>query len=61
MSQGKSNNDKEFRDHNIDILDLWQGNPPDLNPIKNMWSILKKWVDKQKPTKWDQLPLIGQE
>ena len=35
---------------------------PDLNPIENLRSILKKRVDKQKPTHYDQLwALIRQE
>lgn len=38
---------KWLRDHNIEILDLWPGNSEDFNLFL---SILKKWVDKQKPT-----------
>uniref|UniRef100_A0AAZ3S1T4 Transposase n=1 Tax=Oncorhynchus tshawytscha TaxID=74940 RepID=A0AAZ3S1T4_ONCTS len=53
---------KVAREQNIDILGPWPGNSPDLNPIENLWSILKRRVDKQKPTNSDQLQaLIMQE
>jgi hypothetical protein len=53
---------KWFGEQNIDILGPWPGNSPDLNPIQNLWSILKRWMDKQKPTNTDKLQaLIMQE
>ena len=53
---------KWFGEQNINILGPWPGNSPDLNPIENLWSILKRWVDKQKPTNSDKLQtLIMQE
>ena len=46
----------------IDILCPWPGHSPELNPIENLWSILKRRVDKQKPTNSDKLQaLIMQE
>uniref|UniRef100_A0A8C7T280 Tc1-like transposase DDE domain-containing protein n=1 Tax=Oncorhynchus mykiss TaxID=8022 RepID=A0A8C7T280_ONCMY len=49
-------------EQNIDILGPWPGNSPDLNPIENLWSILKRRVDKQNPTNSDKLQaLIMQE
>lgn len=47
MSQGKSDHEVV---HRTDVLDLWPGNSPDFNPIENLWSILKKWENKQKLT-----------
>uniref|UniRef100_A0A4W5Q7D4 Transposase Tc1-like domain-containing protein n=1 Tax=Hucho hucho TaxID=62062 RepID=A0A4W5Q7D4_9TELE len=53
---------KWLGEQNIDILGLWPGNSPDLNPIENLWSILKRQVDKQNPTNSDNLQaLIMQE
>ena len=53
---------KWLGEQNIDILGPWPGNSPDLNPIENLWSILKRRVDKQKPTNSDKLQaLIMQE
>ncbi|KAK1791434.1 hypothetical protein P4O66_013448 [Electrophorus voltai] len=37
------------------LKDIQPGNSPDLNPTENMWSILKKRVDKQKHRNCDQL------
>ena len=53
---------KWLGEQNIDILGPWPGNSPELNPIENLWSILKRRVDKQKPTNSDKLQaLIMQE
>ena len=34
-----------FEEKNITILD-WPGNSPDLNPIKNLWAIIKRRIEK---------------
>jgi len=34
---------KWFKENKIELL-TWPGNSPDLNPIKNLWSHLKKAV-----------------
>ena len=53
---------KWLEDHYIEILEPWPGGSPDLNPIENLRSVLKRRVDKQKPTNCDQLrELIRQE
>ena len=53
---------KWLGEQNIDILGPWPGNSPDRNPIENLWSILKRRVDKQKPTNSDKFQaLIMQE
>ena len=43
---------KWFRDHYIEMLDPWPENSPDLNPIKNLWSVIKK---QHKATNCDLL------
>ncbi|CAJ0945408.1 unnamed protein product [Ranitomeya imitator] len=53
---------KWLMEQNIEILGPWPGNSPDLNPIENLWSIIKRWEDKQKPTNSGKMQaLIMQE
>ena len=56
-----------FSRKNINILD-WPANSPDLNPIENLWAILKYNVAKRTPInkkqlisfileEWDKIPM----
>ena len=53
---------KELRSYlqkkNIEILGPWLGYFPDINPIKNLWTILKKNVHLQKPTNINELKTL---
>ena len=44
-----------FQQNNINLLQPWPGSSPDLNPIENCWSILKKKVCQMNPTSAEHL------
>ena len=58
---------KEFLQGNVPIVLDWPSNSPDLNPIENLWNIVKRNVEKRKPKnckeldqfmveEWDNIP-----
>ncbi len=43
-----------FNDHGVTVLD-WPGNSPDLNPIENIWGIVKRKMRDTRPNNADDL------
>jgi transposase len=43
-----------LHDHNVKIISI-PSYSPDLNPIENLWSVIKRRVEKQSPTNLEQL------
>ena len=45
----------QFIDEHVPELLEWPSNSPDVNPIENIWSIVKRNVEKRKPVNIDEL------
>ncbi len=43
-----------FNDHGVPVLD-WSANSPDLNPIENLWGIVKRKMRDTRPNNADDL------
>ena len=53
-----SNFTKQFIFDNVLQLLAWPSNSPDANPIENIWSIVKRKVEKRKPKNIAELELF---
>jgi transposase len=51
----KSRLAKDFLQNNVPEVMDWPSNSPDLNPIENLWGLVKRNVEKRKPRNLDDL------
>ena len=47
--------DKKFLSENVPAVLDWPANSPDLNPIENVWAVIKKRVEKKRPVNLSEL------
>lgn len=46
---------KQFLEQNVPETIDWPANSPDLNPVENLWSVLKLRVEKRRPKNQEEL------
>ncbi len=49
-----------LNDHGVGVLD-WSANSPDLNPIENLWGIVKRKMRNKRPKNADELKATVKE
>ncbi len=49
-----------FNDHGVTVLD-WPANSPDMNPIENLWGIVKRKMRDTRPNNADDLKATVKE